>query len=319
MKDVDFRYTASRLPRHTLSSRAWMYLSFYVVMNFSNRTCFSESAFISSPLGLLVDPPFQTPLKKPTHLWPFLFLYVLFLGLWTTSGPFPLSAHFGFYKRGRDLPTYPSHHLKKKGVNSFLSNCSRKVKEGVQSSSSSSSMSPPPLAASLSSPPPPCVATAAYAVTPPPCSRRRFHALPPTRYYLALLTTLHLAAHPTPSRPPALVARPRQPLVRPVAYLCRSPVRSPAPAAHRCRPPALPALGHPPPARDRLPCTCHPPRAALGSSSHVWLDETTRSSISRGIASKIIPNLPILRINHEFKGIMVNKGRIYRELRIFLM
>ena len=32
---------------------------------------------------------------------------------------------------------------------------------------------------------------------------------------------------------------------------------------------------------------------------------------------KIIPNLPILRINHEFKGIMVNMGRIYRELRNF--
>ena len=33
---------------------------------------------------------------------------------------------------------------------------------------------------------------------------------------------------------------------------------------------------------------------------------------------KIIPNLPILRINHEFKGIMVNMGRIHRELRNFL-
>ena len=43
-----------------------------------------------------------------------------------------------------------------------------------------------------------------------------------------------------------------------------------------------------------------------------------RSSISRGIASKIIPNLPILRINHEFKGIMVNMGRIHRELSNFL-
>ena len=48
-----------------------------------------------------------------------------------------------------------------------------------------------------------------------------------------------------------------------------------------------------------------------------WRDETARSSISSGIASKIIPNLPILRINHEFKGIMVNMGRIHREFRNF--
>ena len=42
-----------------------------------------------------------------------------------------------------------------------------------------------------------------------------------------------------------------------------------------------------------------------------------RSSISRDIVSKIKPNLPILGINHELKGIMVNKGRIHRELRYF--
>ena len=48
-----------------------------------------------------------------------------------------------------------------------------------------------------------------------------------------------------------------------------------------------------------------------------WWDETARSSISSGIASKIIPNLPILRINHEFKGIIVNMGRIHREFRNF--
>ena len=47
-------------------------------------------------------------------------------------------------------------------------------------------------------------------------------------------------------------------------------------------------------------------------------DKTARSSISRGIASKIIPNLPILRINHEFKGIIVNMGRIHSELNNFL-
>ena len=34
-------------------------------------------------------------------------------GLWASSGPFPLSAHYGLYKRGRDPATNPSCHLKK--------------------------------------------------------------------------------------------------------------------------------------------------------------------------------------------------------------
>ena len=42
-----------------------------------------------------------------------------------------------------------------------------------------------------------------------------------------------------------------------------------------------------------------------------------RSSISHGLVSKIIPNLPILGIYNELKGIMVNKGRIHKELRCF--
>ena len=51
-------------------------------------------------------------------------------GLWASSGPFPLSAHYGLYKRGRDHTTNPSRHLKKKGVFSLSSGCSRKIKEG---------------------------------------------------------------------------------------------------------------------------------------------------------------------------------------------
>ena len=37
-------------------------------------------------------------------------------GLWASSGPFPLSAHYGLYKRGRDPPTNPSSHLKKERI-----------------------------------------------------------------------------------------------------------------------------------------------------------------------------------------------------------
>ena len=42
-----------------------------------------------------------------------------------------------------------------------------------------------------------------------------------------------------------------------------------------------------------------------------------RSSILYGLVSKIKPNLPILGICNELSGIMVNKGRIHRELRYF--
>ena len=38
---------------------------------------------------------------------------ILGFGLWDSSGPFPLSAHYGLYKRGMDPPTNPSRHLKK--------------------------------------------------------------------------------------------------------------------------------------------------------------------------------------------------------------
>ena len=49
----------------------------------------------------------------------------------------------------------------------------------------------------------------------------------------------------------------------------------------------------------------------------IWRDKTARSSISHGLVSKIKPNLPILGIYNELSGIMVNKGRIHRELRYF--
>ena len=51
---------------------------------------------------------------------PFLFFYdYVRCGLWASSGPFPLSAHYGLHKRGRDPPTNPSRHLKKKECSSL--------------------------------------------------------------------------------------------------------------------------------------------------------------------------------------------------------
>ena len=38
---------------------------------------------------------------------------------------------------------------------------------------------------------------------------------------------------------------------------------------------------------------------------------------TQGDVSKYIPNSPIYNYNQELKSIMVNKGRIYEELRYF--
>ena len=48
-----------------------------------------------------------------------------------------------------------------------------------------------------------------------------------------------------------------------------------------------------------------------------WRDETARSSISHGIASKIIPNLPIWGIKRELRGIMVIRVESTGNLGIF--
>ena len=59
----------------------------------------------------------------------------------------------------------------------------------------------------------------------------------------------------------------------------------------------------------------------IGHGEAVALAAGTPAARDRVVAvttSKIKPNSPILRINHEFNGIMVNKGRTHRELRNFL-
>ena len=50
-----------------------------------------------------------------------------------------------------------------------------------------------------------------------------------------------------------------------------------------------------------------------------WVTRRNREVVDfKRIASKIIPNLPILGNSLELRGIMVNMGRIHRELRNFL-
>ena len=52
----------------------------------------------------------------PFSLWTFIFYDYVRCGLWASSGPFSLSAHYGLYKRGKDPPTNPSRHLKKERI-----------------------------------------------------------------------------------------------------------------------------------------------------------------------------------------------------------
>ena len=50
-----------------------------------------------------------------------------------------------------------------------------------------------------------------------------------------------------------------------------------------------------------------------------WRDEAARSLISHGLLLKIFSNLPIWWKCLQLKGKMVNKGRIQREIRKFLI
>ena len=85
--------------------------------------------------------PFRDPIREALLLCEPLFLWVcLGFGLWASSGPIPLSTHFGLYKRGRDPPQTLAVIWEKKWVFSLSSGCSQKVGEGVQPPSL-----PPPL------------------------------------------------------------------------------------------------------------------------------------------------------------------------------
>ena len=54
-------------------------------------------------------------------------------------------------------------------------------------------------------------------------------------------------------------------------------------------------------------------------SDAIWRNKTEWSSIAYGQESKQSPNLPIWWKYLELRGIMINKGRIHRELAKFLM
>ena len=209
-------------PHYELAHVDLSFPSFFPrLWNFFDRTSFSRSTSISLPLGFLVDPPFWATLKNPTHLWTFYFLMFGLLDSSASSGPFPLSAHFGIHKRGRDPPTNPSGHLRKKGENSLLSDYTRKVEDEVQPSSPPLPLPPhahmpPPL------PPPPLASSPIFLVLlplspPPPHAPCHHHRHPcPARTQLPLLPMRLTPFTPrAPSRPRPGLARLPLPGARP--------------------------------------------------------------------------------------------------------
>ena len=173
-------------------------------------------------------------------------------GLWASSGPFPLSAHYGLYKRGRDPPPPPPPQTlaviwRKKRVISLSSGCSRKAGEGRigEVPQVNPSLSTPelnfhrfrPRRNSLSPPPPPPPphgplpfrAFARDHVV--PCSRQppyrtgvALRVSPTTLAYKRSLLPLAPATSPTRSpsyRPPVQAARERSLSSRPTGLAPR--------------------------------------------------------------------------------------------------
>ena len=124
-------------------------------------------------------------------------------GLWASSGPFPLSAHYGLYKRGRDPPQTLAVIWRKKGVNSLSSGCSRKIKKGDQP--------PPP-------PPPPLPHNPVL----PPC--------PPSRPPPPLtLVTFTLSCKPAAAAATGRRRHRRRRIAVPPPYPLLGPLRVPPP------------------------------------------------------------------------------------------
>ena len=251
---------------------------------------------LSCPLGFLLDPSFRGSHKKPNPVDLFILFYVGLLGSWTSSGPFPLSAHLRFYKRGRDPPTNPKRHLKK-GLFSRLSDCSRKINKRDQ-------QPPPPL--QPPTPPSPLPSPHAYVLpprspplSPPPLSaitqhRSRHLPLPyePAQSRaLALVPDHALTLPPTVTSPPPRAAPPPD-----CAYTPLGPRSTPAPGR---------ALAH---ASSRTPLcdpVCAPRSPPTAARDRLLpLPTPTSSCTEDSLVPATSPNpallywSPVLRTNH---------------------
>ena len=98
-------------------ARGAIFSVFYFIMTLLARTCLSGPLHVSLSLSLCLwvgFPLFWDPSLRPFPFCePLFYFYEYGCGLWASSGPFPLLARQGLYKRGRDPPTNPSRHLRK--------------------------------------------------------------------------------------------------------------------------------------------------------------------------------------------------------------
>ena len=139
-KDADFHYTKWGLHLATTDfiglARAWSYRSiFSFISHFRSPHVFKRAFayFLLSLLGLGGGfPLFRDPSKRPFPFVNLISFYEYGCGLWASSGPFPLLAHHGLYKRGRDPPTNPSRHLRKEGFPSRVAAQGRLEKESYR-------------------------------------------------------------------------------------------------------------------------------------------------------------------------------------------
>ena len=98
-------------PRHISPgsrTRGVIFSFFPFIMNFLSQHVFkwAFAYLLLSLLGLWVGSfLFGIPVVRPFSFVNLQFSMIMFrCGLWASSGPFPLSAHYGLYKRERDPP-----------------------------------------------------------------------------------------------------------------------------------------------------------------------------------------------------------------------
>ena len=116
-------------------------------------------------------------------------------GLWASSGPFPLSAHYGLYKRGRDPPTNPSRHLKKERSDLPLKWLLKEEQGGRPTAASAAATAAVPAAEAAASP---CFVPKLSSCSPPAAAAAAAARSP--HHHLPLLHSLHFR-QPSPSSP----------------------------------------------------------------------------------------------------------------------
>ena len=176
-------------------------------------------------------------------------------GLWASSGPFPLSAHYGLYKRGRDPPppTNPSHHLKKERsvlpLKWLLKEDRGRRPTAASAAAALSRAAAVPAAKTAASP---CL-DHVLSRAPPPDIRRRLRPPPLPLFPFGSLRR----PSPSPSSSRHTRFSPPSPIFRPTKFLhLDSPSSSPPPSRF---PLHLHPHASPNPISPSCPCNRNPP------------------------------------------------------------